>query len=61
MNATRHQICESASRKLSAAAASLPRTKALIGLDGFVDEIIEPRQTRERLAGALRTHVRTGP
>jgi acetyl-CoA carboxylase carboxyltransferase component len=27
---------------------------------GFVDEIIEPRQTRERLAAALRTHVRTG-
>jgi acetyl-CoA carboxylase carboxyltransferase component len=28
---------------------------------GFVDEIIEPRRTRERLAWALRTHVRSGP
>jgi sugar/nucleoside kinase (ribokinase family) len=40
MSRTRHQICESASRQLSAAAASLGKVSALIGLDGFVDEII---------------------
>jgi sugar/nucleoside kinase (ribokinase family) len=40
MNRTRHQICESASRSLLAAAPSLPTISALIGLDGFVDEII---------------------
>ncbi len=40
MSATRHQICESTSRKVSAGAAALSRTLALIGLDGFVDEII---------------------
>jgi sugar/nucleoside kinase (ribokinase family) len=36
----REQICESASRKLSAAAPTLGSIPALIGLDGFVDEII---------------------
>jgi sugar/nucleoside kinase (ribokinase family) len=40
MTRSRHQICESASRQLSAAAHSLPKINALIGLDGFVDEII---------------------
>jgi sugar/nucleoside kinase (ribokinase family) len=40
MSRTRHEICEAASRQLSAAAPSLPRINALIGLDGFVDEII---------------------
>jgi len=40
MTRTRHQICESASRQLSTAAQSLPSINALIGLDGFVDEII---------------------
>jgi len=40
MTRTRHQICESASRSLLSAAASLPEINALIGLDGFVDEII---------------------
>src|SRR5580692_7187922 len=40
MNRTRHQICESASRSLLSAAPSLPQINALVGLDGFVDEII---------------------
>jgi sugar/nucleoside kinase (ribokinase family) len=40
MALTRQQICESTSRKLSASASSLASTAALIGLDGFVDEII---------------------
>src|SRR5277367_5637922 len=40
MALTREQICESASRKLSAAAPTLGSIPALIGLDGFVDEII---------------------
>jgi len=37
---TREQICELASAKLRAAASQLPSMKALVGLDGFVDEII---------------------
>jgi sugar/nucleoside kinase (ribokinase family) len=37
---TREKICELASRKLAAAAPSLGSIKAMIGLDGFVDEII---------------------
>jgi sugar/nucleoside kinase (ribokinase family) len=40
MSLTREQICESASRKLSTAAANLKSIPAVIGLDGFVDEII---------------------
>jgi sugar/nucleoside kinase (ribokinase family) len=40
MALTREQIGQSAGRKLSAAAGGLKNTKALIGLDGFVDEII---------------------
>jgi hypothetical protein len=40
MPLTREQIAESTGKKLAAAAKSLPNTKALIGLDGFVDEII---------------------
>ncbi len=40
MAMTREQIGQSAGKKLSAAAAGLGGTKALIGLDGFVDEII---------------------
>jgi sugar/nucleoside kinase (ribokinase family) len=40
MGLTREQICESASRKLMAAAPTLGSMPALIGLDGFVDEII---------------------
>src|SRR5689334_20636436 len=37
---TREQICQTTSKKLQAAAATLPQTKATIGLDGFVDNII---------------------
>ena len=40
MPLTREQIALSASQKLAAAAPGLKHTKALIGLDGFVDEII---------------------
>src|SRR5205814_1956030 len=40
MDFTREQICELASAKLRAAATQLPSMKALVGLDGFVDEII---------------------
>ncbi|HWE01903.1 MAG TPA: PfkB family carbohydrate kinase [Tepidisphaeraceae bacterium] len=40
MPLSREQICQSASRKLAAAAGTLPSIKATIGLDGFVDEII---------------------
>lgn len=36
----RQQICELASAKLLAAAEALPSMKAVVGLDGFVDEII---------------------
>jgi len=37
---TRAQICELTAAKLTQSIPSLPNTKALIGLDGFVDEII---------------------
>ena len=37
---TREQVGQSAGKKLGAAAAGLKNTRALIGLDGFVDEII---------------------
>jgi sugar/nucleoside kinase (ribokinase family) len=40
MPLTREQIAEATGKKLAAAAGSLAQTKALIGLDGFVDEII---------------------
>jgi hypothetical protein len=40
MALTREQIGQSAGKKLSAAASGLKNTRALIGLDGFVDEII---------------------
>jgi sugar/nucleoside kinase (ribokinase family) len=40
MPLTRQQICELASAKLEAAAEQLPSMKAVVGLDGFVDEII---------------------
>jgi len=36
----REEVCEATAGKLAAAARSLPATKALVGLDGFVDEII---------------------
>ena len=37
---SREQICQSTSRKLAAAAANLSDVRAVVGLDGFVDEII---------------------
>jgi sugar/nucleoside kinase (ribokinase family) len=40
MGLTREEVCESASRKLTKAAASRSDWKAVVGLDGFVDEII---------------------
>lgn len=40
MTLRRDQICQEAARKLAAAAGGLPETRAVIGLDGFVDEII---------------------
>src|SRR5450432_2565809 len=40
MALTREEIGQSAGKKLAAAAAGLGKTKAFIGLDGFVDEII---------------------
>ena len=40
MEATREQVAASTATKLSAAAGGLASTRALIGLDGFVDEII---------------------
>jgi sugar/nucleoside kinase (ribokinase family) len=42
MSFTREQICELTSRKLlSATASQIPSIHATVGLDGFVDEIIE--------------------
>jgi sugar/nucleoside kinase (ribokinase family) len=40
MPLTREQTCDLTSRKLHAAAPTLPSIKATLGLDGFVDEII---------------------
>jgi pfkB family carbohydrate kinase len=40
MPLTRQQICQSAARKLSAAIPTLGSINVMIGLDGFVDEII---------------------
>jgi sugar/nucleoside kinase (ribokinase family) len=40
MPQSRAQVCESASRKLSAAVPKLSDIRATVGLDGFVDEII---------------------
>ncbi len=40
MHPTRKQICDLTSHKLHAAAPSLEKMKSLVGLDGFVDNII---------------------
>ena len=40
MALTREEIAKSTANKLAAAAGGLGQTKALIGLDGFVDEIV---------------------
>ncbi len=47
----REEVCGAASKQLAAAAGTLPRMKALIGCDGFVDNIIavvDKRQDLER-------------
>ena len=46
MTATRRQICERTAPALVGAAVGLGTIQALIGLDGFVDEIIEVVGTR---------------
>jgi sugar/nucleoside kinase (ribokinase family) len=51
MTASREKTCESASRKLAAALPTLSSVHALVGLDGFVDEIItvvDKRQSIDR-------------
>src|SRR5829696_6155552 len=40
MHLSREKVCELTSRKLVAAAGQIRQTKATVGLDGFVDEII---------------------
>jgi sugar/nucleoside kinase (ribokinase family) len=40
MSTSREEICKSASGKLSAAISGLPSINAVVGFDGFVDEII---------------------
>ena len=50
MALSREQIAESTAKKLAAAAGSLGGTKALIGLDGFVDEIIAVVDKRQSLS-----------
>jgi sugar/nucleoside kinase (ribokinase family) len=40
MTIRREQVCELTAKKLAAALPTLPQSKALLGLDGFVDEII---------------------
>jgi sugar/nucleoside kinase (ribokinase family) len=44
---SRSEICAATSQKLSAAISSLSSTTALVGLDGFVDEIIAVVDTRK--------------
>ena len=50
MALSREQIAASTAKKLAAAAANLSQTKALIGLDGFVDEIIAVVDKRAALS-----------
>jgi sugar/nucleoside kinase (ribokinase family) len=47
MPLTRPHICHQAALKLRAAAPTLSNTKALVGLDGFVDEIIAVVEKRD--------------
>jgi sugar/nucleoside kinase (ribokinase family) len=49
MTPTRQQIAELTSRKLAAAAPSVPQIKTLVGLDGFVDNIISVVDKRQDL------------
>ena len=46
MSLTRQQICSLAAKKLRAAAPTLNQQRAMVGLDGFVDEIIAVVETR---------------
>ena len=51
MTTPRQSVCDSTSAKLRAAAPSLPGLRTMIGLDGFVDEIIavvDKRHDNER-------------
>jgi hypothetical protein len=51
MKSTREKICQSASAKLSAVLPTISSVSALVGLDGFVDEIIavvDKRLDRDR-------------
>jgi sugar/nucleoside kinase (ribokinase family) len=40
MSTSREEVCASASKRILAAAGNLPSIKAVVGFDGFVDEII---------------------
>jgi sugar/nucleoside kinase (ribokinase family) len=67
MGSSRDQVCEATSKKLTAASPKLPKMKALVGLDGFVDEIIavvdkrysdeayDPVRTIDALADKIRS------
>jgi sugar/nucleoside kinase (ribokinase family) len=46
---SRNDICQSTSHKLAEARSRLPKLKAVIGLDGFVDEIIAVVDKRRNL------------
>jgi sugar/nucleoside kinase (ribokinase family) len=46
MNALRQQVCQTTAAKLTQALGRLATTRALVGLDGFVDEIIAVVDTR---------------
>ncbi len=47
MTLSRQDICKATSTKLTAAAVQLPSIKAVIGLDGFVDSIIDVVDQRQ--------------
>jgi len=49
MALSREQICDLTSKRLSAAAPSIPNVKTLVGLDGFVDNIISVVDKRHDL------------
>src|SRR3954468_20351020 len=40
MNSSRRQVCNATAEKLTRALGGLAATRAVVGLDGFVDEII---------------------
>src|SRR3954451_12886310 len=49
MNPTREQICELTAKRLAAAAPTISSIKTLVGLDGFVDNIISVVDKRQDL------------